>query len=247
MSFLTQCQTGVSQNNQAAELILRGEYQAASAYLSNALSEFKAIMGQTMENHNAAKNLMENQPNRLSLDSCMNRRLNVENSNLRLIPSKTEEIHASRRSAYVHPAFIPEDISETDYKASVTISAIIVFNLALAVHLSAESTGNNPSTLLKAIKLYELAFAMTQNDTSCAGGASPSYVLAVANNMGVIYSQLNDIENARKCFQLVMSTLMYLVEYDVHHNVVDFELFLGNATACEMKANAPCAAWAPAA
>lgn len=115
-------------------------------------------------------------------------------------------------------------------------SAAIIFNMALAMHLSAMAmtrAANKqdgisfcsvlPNHLKKVKKLYELAFTMilAQSDTEL--------LLVVVNNLGVLSMQVQDHESTFKYFQYVLTALMYVVDQGLHHLVeranLDFLLY----------------------
>lgn len=240
-------------NNDAVDKIIAGEYQTAVRQLSSALSAFKHIMNRAASkpsNGQCANILPGDAP--ISLDYCMRRQEMTGRAVRRCSRAEKDlDLHSMNANEqyfiYQDPVRIPEQLAaDTSDRASISISSLIVFNLALAIQLLAQSSGRNPAMFSKAVKLYELAFAMAQNELNNSG-SNPLYVMAVVNNMGVIYLMINDFPNAQKCFQVVMSTLMFLVEYEMQHSIVDFDRFLDNATSSIVAANVPPIAWAPAA
>jgi tetratricopeptide (TPR) repeat protein len=76
--------------------------------------------------------------------------------------------------------------------------------------LSAMAGANRQSQKLqRAAKLYELAFKM-QRDAQLDNNVL--FTMAALNNLGVIHHQLENKETATKCFEQVLSTVMFMVD-----------------------------------
>ena len=165
------------------------------------------------------------------------------------------ETYATRHFVYRQAIEIPKELEEnSSNKAAVLISAIIVFNLALGYQFVSlemvaehskkqkgliEMTGTEDCSfvpvqhlLAKAVKLYELSFSLTHSMPWCVTRANATlFGLSIANNLGVLFHQLNDEARARHCFERVMMTLMFLVEYETQDHTTNnqFQGFLRNA------------------
>uniref|UniRef100_A0A7S1GNN8 Uncharacterized protein n=1 Tax=Cyclophora tenuis TaxID=216820 RepID=A0A7S1GNN8_CYCTE len=89
-------------------------------------------------------------------------------------------------------------------------SAIVVYNLALAFHLS--GVNNNTEFLRRAIRFYEIANSILQRQREQPSNQLKSVLLnmAVLNNMGQIRHSLMEFEQARKCFSEVSTILVNL-------------------------------------
>jgi hypothetical protein len=112
---------------------------------------------------------------------------------------------------YRHPIHIPTSLSEQYDANFITISTVIVFNLALATHLSATKKDDNyRETLRTAARLYDSVFELQRAQRSA--GSFVLFLTATINNLGVVYQQLDDDEMACKCFGQLLSTLMYLTD-----------------------------------
>ena len=110
------------------------------------------------------------------------------------------------------------------------ISCIIVFNLALAQHNFSMTTKNTENQLLalgKACRLYELAFNLHRNELE--GSNDMLFRLAIVNNLGLVHKSLDDMEAANKCFEVVLSTLLYLVDQG-HVTTFPLDNFFMNTT-----------------
>jgi hypothetical protein len=96
----------------------------------------------------------------------------------------------------------------------VIYSTIIIFNLALAFHLSTLDTSSSPqkhknktsARLTKALKLYELALTLQEQERI---KGNVFFTLATVNNMGVIQRSIGESDKqARGYFEFVLSNLL---------------------------------------
>ena len=98
------------------------------------------------------------------------------------------------------------------HSSSVLLSTAIIFNLALTYQLAGEQQAreqkNNTVFLQKAAKLYELAHSLHAEENM----ASANFILAAANNLGLIYHELRDTQMSKRYFQHLLTTLMFLVD-----------------------------------
>lgn len=115
---------------------------------------------------------------------------------------------------YRQPIVLAEDDA-----ASYTLNAysfLIVFNLALAHHLSAlskEVTGETMSDsscrqLQAALSLYELAYSLQMQDDACV---TALHACAIINNIGQVQRKLKNDETAELCFEHLLSMLMVVI------------------------------------
>lgn len=112
---------------------------------------------------------------------------------------------------YRHPIRIPRQAINPSFQFNMATSIMLIFNLALAHHLCAteeEETFSRPM-FDKSARLYECAYSLLlQQDF----GSNVLFVLATVNNLGQAHRSLDQSETATKCFQHLLSTLMFLVE-----------------------------------
>jgi len=97
-----------------------------------------------------------------------------------------------------------------------TLSAILIFNTALAYHLAAESqdTPTHTESLKKAQRLYRLVYYV---DTSTRSTGMP-FQFAVINNLGVVERKLGNTAVSNQCFDY----LAYLLE---NTNFEDYQVY----------------------
>ena len=163
-----------------------------------------------------------------SLDECMTTSSQHSQADE---PDQVEQGEAHQY--YVFRRCIPIPIStETTvyFESPMLIYVVIIFNLALAHQLAAmecSCVSESDSLLLmsKAAQLYELAFNLQQEDECMENSAL--FSMATVNNLALVYNGLKDSENAKKCFQYLLSILMLFV--GCHgEQISEFEGFFRN-------------------
>jgi tetratricopeptide (TPR) repeat protein len=94
-------------------------------------------------------------------------------------------------------------------------SSMIVYNLGLSFHLLGTST-NKSALLNEALSFYKIAEAIRSRRTQAK---NPELIdLAIYNNMGQIYYEQVNFDQARICFGALKSALIYFS----HQGLVDF-------------------------
>lgn len=76
---------------------------------------------------------------------------------------------------------------------------------------------------------FALCLTLLKDQQGDSVGVPPLFSLAVANNRGVIFIQLNELESASVCFKRCMSILVVFVDRQTQDRVHDFERYLSNA------------------
>lgn len=132
-----------------------------------------------------------------------------------------------RRALFIFPM---EDDWESRFNASdcTEESATVVYNLALAFHLS--SITDNVSEMMKQAKtLYEIAVTIRSRtlEQSCLD----IFGMAVLNNLGQIYHELSDYTAAKSLFYRLSIQLAMLQAHDMVHWIAkeDCDGFVLNA------------------
>jgi hypothetical protein len=206
-------QRTIQQNNDAVAMIESGNYHHAVTALSGALKDNRLLLNQVNDQQQEIKT---------SMDQCM----------AQSRPTSDHSLDQNGRFLYRHAIRVPVNV-EFHYRAAVMIGSMIIFNLALAHQLSAAvSDKNRESTLCRAAKFYELALNMQIEECF---DSNILFTLATVNNLGLIHHQLDDTETASKCFEHLLSTLMFLVDCGEGHTS-DLEGFLRNASTVNFQA-----------
>jgi tetratricopeptide (TPR) repeat protein len=200
MISAVQQQNAIQQNNTATSLIAAGEYNTAIQELSFALQVYKQVI---TEPDNEIT-----QPVKTSLDQCMVQSLVASDcpKACHHANDNKEDQHYMYRQAIRIPL---KDIEST-YQASAMVSSMIIFNSALAHHLSAlASSMHQWKKFHQAATLYQLADTL-QRDAQLENNVL--FTMAAVNNLGMIYHQLKNNERSAKCFRQLLSTVMLLVD-----------------------------------
>mmetsp|Transcript_26020 Transcript_26020/g.63550 ORF Transcript_26020/g.63550 Transcript_26020/m.63550 type:complete len:145 (+) Transcript_26020:227-661(+) len=96
-------------------------------------------------------------------------------------------------------------IPPTETRRSKTISRVLIFNSALAHHLSAE-TSATPARMIKAKLLYQLVYDPADK------AISPLFQFVVINNLGVIERSMGNASVSNQYFDLLLPILLDLLE-----------------------------------
>lgn len=206
-----------------------GLHDSAIESLSQALKMCRLIMDEAVDFP---------APMGTTFDACM------EASRL-AAPKLDARLSCGERYLYQQAVRIPFNVGSS-YRACVMVSTMVTFNLALANQLASCKKVADPSEcqamLRKAVKLYELAFSMQQEEQF---DGNTLFTLATVNNLGLIHSQLNDRMAANQCFEYLLSTLMYFNNSNGQRPANSAEFFDGffrNASSLIQKsASAPAA------
>jgi hypothetical protein len=205
-------------NSQAVTLIENGKLESAFPILSAALKASKQGIRDSLVDEDMVMN-----HKRISLDECM-----VPSSR----PPNSADVDRSsaRNQQYVYDSCIriPSSIEAAHEFDIPLVSGAIIFNLALAHQLLAESMNHQSEKLLNtAVTLYELAYNLQREE--CMENTS-FFCLATINNLGLIFKCLDNSENASKCFQHVLSMLMFLVDCGQRKPVFEYDGFFLNTS-----------------
>lgn len=148
-----------------------------------------------------------------------------------------------RRTIRVSPQSMQEG-----HPMGASLSLIIIFNLALAYHLSAlqktksiiagaGATINGNSIRLrrdlsKAMQLYELAYQLQLEDDHQQGSQMNClrFTMMVSNNLGQIHLSVKNHAKHAICMQHLLSTMMYLVDCQVPVDSVELDGFFRNTS-----------------
>jgi tetratricopeptide (TPR) repeat protein len=140
-----------------------------------------------------------------------------------------DDQHDSIQPGFVFrdPIEIPFDsVAKTSLRhgSFAKLSIIVMYNLALAFHLSALQKSSLPR-LKRARKLYELAFQMHLKESS---DVTLLFSLALMNNLALIYDMLGEHERSKMCFTNLLATMMFLLESNEAHSIKQWDGLLSN-------------------
>jgi len=207
MEKISHHQKIIARNNHSVSLIAEGQYAVAIQELSTAMATLKRTM-KTETEQGKTRTVTQ----RSSLDRCM-----IHSLSSFAPRTETDEYTSDNEYLYHQSIFIPPEYDTTCCEASF-LSCVIVFNLALCHHLSAQYCADNTqarSFLRSASHIYDLCIKLNQN--SQFQETSVLFSATVANNLGLVARRLGDVKATDKCFQYVLSILMLLTDYSQYH------------------------------
>jgi hypothetical protein len=109
----------------------------------------------------------------------------------------------------------------------VTLSLIIILNLAMAHHVSAmEQQQSCRRRLQKALQLYELAHQLQLEENV----RSPRATMIVANNVGEIHRAVENHSKHAMCLQHLLSTMMFMIDCQLPVSSLELEGFFRNTS-----------------
>lgn len=192
----------VVENNRAVYLLREGHYENAVQTLGNTLSSLSAFMRNGFENMDATGQFV---PLDLSRSGAKFSR------QVSGVSSHTPGLENAPPRFVQSPLEVPQDLPVTPQTGEV-LSYIVVYNLALSWHLwgmKVPSSEEQTLFLTKALNLYRLSHRIM-----CSGrvNVGTSHYMALVCNTGNAYLSLGSAERADACFQLLLETLMCVVD-----------------------------------
>eukprot|EP00526_Cylindrotheca_closterium_P019679 CAMPEP_0113633262 /NCGR_PEP_ID=MMETSP0017_2-20120614/17310_1 /TAXON_ID=2856 /ORGANISM="Cylindrotheca closterium" /LENGTH=229 /DNA_ID=CAMNT_0000543893 /DNA_START=76 /DNA_END=765 /DNA_ORIENTATION=- /assembly_acc=CAM_ASM_000147 len=184
----------IQENNVAVAMIEEGAYDEASYKLCTVFQAYQNCCENDYENEVSSACYNKSS---ISLDECMTKGHPMSSSIDPDFPFMYSD--AIRISPEIAAAGIPKH----------DVSSIMLFNLALAYHLSALDSMNPDADLRKALHVYELLYTMQQENEEnflC----NLMFVLSILNNIGIIHQWRNEDDIAARCFDKLLSVLMLI-------------------------------------
>jgi hypothetical protein len=143
-----------------------------------------------------------------------------------------DQVEANCQSPYLYtePVYLSEVPRSSEEESITSLSFIIMFNLALCHHMkgvSNEDEAMSQRALAIAKRLYELTFQMQAQDVE----TNLLLTSALLNNLSLAHKALGNSHEAEECEQLLLSTLLLLVDMGgltPQESVNDLTGFLGN-------------------
>jgi hypothetical protein len=120
----------------------------------------------------------------------------------------------SSEEGYIYrlPIHVAPQAMQEGHSMGLTLPLIIIFNMALAHHLSAmEEEQLNRKKLSKVLQLYELAFRWQMEEEDDEQVDCICFTMIISNNLGEIHRAVNDRSKHVMCLQHLLSTMMFLV------------------------------------
>jgi hypothetical protein len=136
------------------------------------------------------------------------------------------EVESEDRFIYKRPIYSSPKFAQRGHSPGITLSLIIILNLAMAHHLSAIQHNHCRKRLQKALQLYELAHQLQMEEEIY----SPRATMIIANNVGEIHRAVNNHNKHAMCLQHLLSTMMYMIDCRIPVSSVELEGFFRNTS-----------------
>jgi hypothetical protein len=176
-----------------------------------------------------------------SLESCMSTNENVPRLMIR------DDCLTSKRRAFTTKCDDPEtphggyiyrkpirvsqqSMQEGGHSMGVTLSLIIILNLALVHHQSSIQQHMCRLRLQKATQLYEVAYQLQLVEDHHDGSSSLRFTMIIANNLSEIHRAFNNHTKYAMCLQHLLSTMMYLVVCLIPADAIELDGFFRNTS-----------------
>jgi tetratricopeptide (TPR) repeat protein len=215
-------------NNEGARLICKGQYDKALPTFLEAMSTVKQIV---VDENTIAGNRDEDTVMDSTSEYCAGTVSCMEaESSTSPEEAASCEDESSHCFVFRKPLVMSLDTDEcAGHRAVAKLSVIMMFNMALSHHLSALKHHNNASQLRAALMLYEHAYQLLQNEQVeiCV-----FYNLALSNNLGQVLKAMKRQPEARQCFEQLLSSLLFLVQYCNDEEKARLEEFFRSASPC---------------
>lgn len=187
-------------NNEGVESICKGHYTAAKKAFRAALVGLKECEDQEQENEVNLKTPCHQISRPLILETCSIKSFDRIGCNY-----DSDSEHYIFRNALM----VSADPKRTDYESLYPIlgpglTAIVVFNLSLANHYNEYRRNRGSANLRKVVKTYSRAWEALHNDPSLLKQYPvfrETMVLAMLNNMGILFHKLAEYQKAKRCFK----------------------------------------------
>jgi hypothetical protein len=144
--------------------------------------------------------------------------------------ARLQQTEDSEQDGYIYRRAIrvSQCSMQEEHSMGATLSLIIIFNLALAHHLSAIQQQMCRRRLQKALQLYELAYQLQLEEQQEQQVSSLRFTMIIANNLGEIHRAVNNNSKHVMCLQHLLSTMMYLVDCRIPADSIELDGFFRN-------------------
>jgi tetratricopeptide (TPR) repeat protein len=210
----------IAVNNNAVNLVQQGSFQAAILLFISALRELHRFTGVQKQNMNMDP-IDDEKDNNSAISAAVRevRSIPLGDALSYLKPSIYQDQDAF---SIFDRAFL---IDSSELSSSTIYSSegqhftapVLLYNMSLAYQLlGMEDVRSQHSNLRKAMKAYRMAAAIARNDLVS---------LAVANNMGHIYSQFCNTQESQRCLDYLQAGLSTIQDSEVEILEDEFSAF----------------------
>ncbi|CAJ1950966.1 unnamed protein product [Cylindrotheca closterium] len=197
--------TLIEQNNATVTFLQRNDFSRALESSILALSCNRTLLAQGGTANDQSSGC---------LDECM----------LVLYTAEHQSAAATSNHTFIYDQAIIIRTTEEGIDSTI-LTAILVFNAALAHHVLGEQNDCHRSRmrlLMRAKQLYELAYE------SCDLEHNLLFQFALINNIAVIEREIGNVSTANQCFEYLMSLLIFFVDQGCDMRLRHVEGFVAN-------------------
>lgn len=233
-------------NDQGAKLIGNGQYDEAIDVLVRALQFWEQAVGDQIcqcKHCSLEECIINTLPDTSSLHH--QHQLSSQHSLLKapLCQSVDDDLffhdtESEDRFIYKRPIYASPTFTRPGHYPGITLTLVIILNLAMAHHLSAIQQNHCRLRLQKALQLYELAHQLQLEKEIY----SPRATMIIANNVGEIHRAVQNHNKHAMCLQHLLSTMMYMIDCRIPVSSIELEGFFRNTSQLILHKNCASAA-----
>lgn len=214
-------------NDRGAKLLGSGDCEGAISTLVQALKLWEQVADDDTCMCKSCS-LEECIINTLPNPCCLQQHSTIKSSPIvcQIQNDSSTELESEDRFIYKRPIYSSPKFAQRGHPPGITLSLIIILNLAMAHHLSAIQHNHCRRRLQKALQLYELAHQLQMEEEIY----SPRATMIIANNVGEIHRAVNNHNKHAMCLQHLLSTMMYMIDCRIPVSSIELEGFFRNTS-----------------
>jgi tetratricopeptide (TPR) repeat protein len=214
-------------NNEGVRFLANGKFEKAAAVLCAALLQAKDLVYQEEKEKEETQGIqVQSKPIKHHPSPCPSSypsskivEVNIDACHPYINGGLQAETYSRGRNGFIfrNAYKLRKESCAKCHKSGIPSSFACMFNLALTHHLWAlEESSNQEAFLIRAVRLYELAYGMIMQDGVDLNG-NEMISLAIVNNLAIAHDTLKNEQKATRCFEHLLSLLMFYREYgDIH-------------------------------
>jgi tetratricopeptide (TPR) repeat protein len=219
-------------NNVGARMICEGEYDGAISTFSKAMGILKELLA--VENCSTLQDAGKGSDAACCDPSSMGEMVSfigAESLTSRVGEDMSDQHEDDESSHFVFrkPIIMALDSEKCGCTTLSKLSAVMIFNFALSHHLSGIKHTANVSHLQIALRLYENAYLLQQNEQA---DICVLYNLALSNNLGHVLNATKHTTKARECFEQLLCSLLFVLQYCDDDEKRNIRCFFRSASPC---------------
>jgi hypothetical protein len=217
-------------NDQGARLLGTGRYEEAIDMFVHALALWEQVADdgtcQCIQ-CSLEECIIATLPNTSPFQQCSSQHALLKGSLCQSVDKSLScDTESEDRFIYKRPIFASPSFSQLGHSPGITLSLVIILNLAMAHHLCGIKHDYSRHQLQKALQLYELAHQVQLQEEIY----SPRATMIIANNVGEIHRAVQNHNKHVLCLQHLLSTMMYMIDCRIPVRSAELEGFFRNTS-----------------